>query len=91
MFMGERIVARLTRLPERILVRARESRSVDALGRRERQIAELLSDGLALKAVVMKLGLSPSTVENHRDHIYRKLGVSSRPALIAALRDAQLF
>jgi DNA-binding CsgD family transcriptional regulator len=91
MFMGERIVARLTRLPERILVRARESRSVDALGRRERQIAELLSDGLALKAVAMKLGLSPSTVENHRDHIYRKLGVSSRPALIAALRDAQLF
>jgi DNA-binding CsgD family transcriptional regulator len=90
-FAGDRIVARLTRLPERILVCARESRPVDALGRRERQVAELLSDGLALKAVAMKLSLSPSTVENHRDHIYRKLGVSSRPALIAALRDARLF
>jgi len=90
-FTGERVVARLTRLPERILICARESRPIDALGRRERQVAELLSAGLALKAAAMKLGLSPSTVENHRDHIYRKLGISNRPALIAVLREAQLF
>lgn len=90
-FTGEHLVAKLTRLPERILICARESRRIDALGRRERQVADLLSSGLALKAVAMKLGLSPSTVENHRDHIYRKLGISSRPALIAALRDAHLF
>ncbi|MEO8017940.1 MAG: helix-turn-helix transcriptional regulator [Pseudomonadota bacterium] len=90
-FTGERLVAKLTRLPERILVCARESQPIDALGRRERQVADLLSAGLALKAVAMKLGLSPSTVENHRDHIYRKLAISSRPALIAALRDAHLF
>ena len=90
-FTGERVVAKLTRLPERILICARESRPIDALGRRERQVADLLSAGLALKAVAMKLRLSPSTVENHRDHIYRKLGISSRPALIAALREAQLF
>lgn len=90
-FRGERLVARLTRLPARILICARESRPIDALGKREREVAELLSAGLALKAVAMKLGLSPSTVENHRDHIYRKLGISGRPALIAALRDGHLF
>jgi DNA-binding CsgD family transcriptional regulator len=90
-FSGERLVARLTRLPERILICARETQPIDALGRRERQVADLLSSGLAVKAVAMKLALSPSTVENHRDHIYRKLGVSNRSALIVMLRDAHLF
>jgi DNA-binding CsgD family transcriptional regulator len=85
-FVGDALVARISRLPERILVCARQRLPVDLLGRRERQVAELLGSGLATKPVARKLGLSPSTVENHRDHIYRKLGVSSRGALTEALR-----
>jgi DNA-binding NarL/FixJ family response regulator len=85
-FTGEAIAAKMNRLPERILVCVRARQPVDSLGKRERQVAELLGAGLGVKPVAKRLGLSPSTIENHRDHIYRKLGVSSRLALIAALR-----
>ncbi|MGC4028510.1 MAG: LuxR C-terminal-related transcriptional regulator [Steroidobacteraceae bacterium] len=89
-FLGDRVVARISRLPERMLLCARARLPVDSLGRRELQVAELLGAGLGVKPAAKKLGLSPSTVENHRDHIYRKLGVSSRSALIAVLRESAL-
>ena len=47
----------------------------------EREVVQLVSDGLANKDIAVKLFISPRTVQTHRSHIYRKLGVTSRVQL----------
>jgi DNA-binding CsgD family transcriptional regulator len=52
---------------------------------RERQITDILTTGAWTKEIAGALFLSPRTVESHIARIYRKLGVTSRLALVAAL------
>ncbi|WP_063772100.1 AAA family ATPase [Kitasatospora mediocidica] len=52
-----------------------------SLTSREREVAELVAEGLTSAAIADKLVLSPRTVESHIARIYRKTGVSSRAAL----------
>ena len=40
----------------------------------------LVARGLANKEVARRLGVTPKTVANHVEHIYMKIGVSSRAA-----------
>ena len=56
-----------------------------SLTARERQIADILTTGVRTKEIAGALFLSPRTVESHIARIYRKLGVASRLALVAAL------
>jgi signal transduction histidine kinase/DNA-binding CsgD family transcriptional regulator len=54
---------------------------------REIDVLHLLAEGLSNKAIAEKLTISPRTVNFHLDHVYAKLGVSSRTeAIIAAQR-----
>lgn len=46
-----------------------------ALSAREREVLTLVAAGLSSKAVAARLGVSPRTVENHRAHLQRKLGL----------------
>ncbi len=46
-----------------------------ALSAREREVLGLVAAGLSSKAVAARLGVSPRTVENHRAHLQRKLGL----------------
>ncbi len=85
---GAQIAWRVATVGKRLIVRARPSRGADKLGEREREIAQLLSEGLTLNDVAARLRLAPSTVRNHRDNIYHKLGVSNRVALLEAIRDS---
>ncbi|WP_137723228.1 ATP-binding protein [Prescottella subtropica] len=48
------------------------------LTRRERQVADLVAQGLTNKAIADKLVISQRTVEGHVEHIRDKLGFSSR-------------
>ncbi|WP_406016369.1 ATP-binding protein [Streptomyces sp. NBC_00984] len=48
---------------------------------REREMAELVAEGLTNQAVASRLCLSPRTVESHIARVYRKTGVPSRAAL----------
>lgn len=48
---------------------------------REREIADLVADGLTSPAIAEQLCLSRRTVETHISRVYRKTGVSSRAAL----------
>jgi NarL family two-component system response regulator LiaR len=60
-------------------------RSVDgfeALTSREREVVALVAEGLPNKTIAERLGISPRTVEGHLNHIFDKLGVSSRLALV---------
>jgi DNA-binding CsgD family transcriptional regulator len=55
------------------------------LSRREREIVRLAAEGLASKDIADRLFLSVRTVNNHLQHAYTKLGVSSRAGLAEAL------
>jgi HD-GYP domain-containing protein (c-di-GMP phosphodiesterase class II) len=50
------------------------------LTRREVEILVLLAYGLSSKAIADRLVITPKTVGNHVEHIYRKIGCSTRAA-----------
>jgi DNA-binding CsgD family transcriptional regulator len=53
---------------------------------REREVAELVAEGLTNKAIADQLYLSPRTVEGHLARILTKLGVASRSAIARRLQ-----
>jgi DNA-binding CsgD family transcriptional regulator len=58
------------------------------LSRRELQCLRLAAQDLTNKDIAARLGISPSTVENHFTNAYAKLGTSDRRTAAAlALRD----
>lgn len=61
------------------------------LSQRERGILELLVEGLPLKRIAERLGLSYHTICNHLRNVYSKLHVRSRSSAVAkALRESLL-
>ena len=55
------------------------------LTHREEQIVELLLEGLSNKAIAQSCSITEQTVKDHLKHVYRKMGVGKRTALIARL------
>jgi two-component system, NarL family, response regulator NreC len=58
-----------------------KAQALESLSSREREILFLLMEGLSTKEIAKALFLSPKTVDAHRLHINRKLGVRSPAAL----------
>jgi len=56
--------------------------SYDLLTDREREVLQLIAEGLANKEIANKLNLSIYTVDTHRSHILRKLNLHSVPEVI---------
>lgn len=56
---------------------------------RERDVLNLLGQGMSNKAVAGELGLSPKTIEDHRASIVMKTGIPSAAGFIALMRDVQ--
>jgi FixJ family two-component response regulator len=52
------------------------------LSRREEEVLRLLIQGKANKVIAHELNLSTKTIETHRAHIMRKLGVNSLAGLV---------
>jgi DNA-binding CsgD family transcriptional regulator len=52
---------------------------------REREIAGLAATGLTSEAIAEQLFVSVRTVDNHMQHVYQKLGITSRRELSAAM------
>jgi DNA-binding CsgD family transcriptional regulator len=63
----------------------------DYLSPRELEIALLLASGLTNKEVAARLVIANRTVRNTITHIYAKLGVQSRGALILKLLNLGLL
>jgi predicted ATPase/DNA-binding CsgD family transcriptional regulator len=57
--------------------------SADPLTRREREIAELVTQGLGNREIAEQLVLAKRTVDSHIEHIFSKLGFTSRTQLAA--------
>lgn len=51
---------------------------IEALTSRERDVLELVSEGLPNKAIASRLGISDHTVKFHLSSIFSKLGVTTR-------------
>ncbi|OWY40098.1 DNA-binding response regulator [Xenophilus sp. AP218F] len=49
---------------------------------REREVLELVADGLSSKEIARELDLSPRTIEVHRANLFSKLGVDSLADLV---------
>jgi len=55
---------------------------LDVLTRRERQVLELVAEGLTNPQIGERLGISPKTVARHRERIMAKLNLHSRTELV---------
>lgn len=66
--------------------------AVELLSPREREVLDLLSDGLSNKAIGLRLGLQEKTVKHHMTQIMQKLRVRNRveAAVLARLRRERL-
>jgi LuxR family maltose regulon positive regulatory protein len=71
--------AQTTALP----VSGRESEWVEPLSAREREVLQLIAEGLTNQDVAARLYLSLHTVKVHARNIYAKLGVTSRTQAVA--------
>lgn len=54
------------------------------LSPREREVLQLVAEGMAAKQVARELGISPKTVEHHKSRIFRKLEVPNQAAAVRA-------
>ncbi len=63
--------------------RSAEQVALGQLSEAQRRVLDLLLTGRAEKEVAARLEVSPHTVHNHVKEIYRKMGVNSRPELLA--------
>lgn len=72
-----------TRTVERLLERKSGLRTTrEVLTRREAEIALLVAEGLPSKAIARKLSITEGTAKLHLHHVYEKLGLSGRIALL---------
>lgn len=56
--------------------------ALDILSERERQVLELVGEGLNNHNIGKKLDLSPKTIARHRERIMKKLNIHSRTELV---------
>ncbi len=57
-------------------------KEAETLTSREKEIAQLCCEGLISKEIANRLGLSPRTVETHKNNIFRKLDIHTTEELI---------
>ena len=60
---------------------------IDLLTPREREVAQALTTGKTHKLVARQLGVSPSTIRNQTQSIYKKMGVDSRAGLARLMTE----
>lgn len=73
---------------QRRLARAR--RQIATLTRREREVLDLLTEGLSNKAIARELAISPRTVEIHRANMMAKLGARHPADAVRMKLDASV-
>jgi two-component system response regulator FixJ len=57
--------------------------------RRQREVMQLVADGLSNKQIAIRLGISPRTVENYRAWVMERLGATNLADLVRKVMTAQ--
>jgi two-component system, NarL family, nitrate/nitrite response regulator NarL len=81
---GETVIAGEAQTAVAAEIRLREIVPRPAVSAREREILELIAEGLSAPQIGRRLHLATPTVKSHLGHLYEKLGVSERAAAVAA-------
>jgi DNA-binding NarL/FixJ family response regulator len=68
-----------------------EGSGIERLTPREREVTELIARGYTYRECAARLEMSVKTLENHMDHIFRKLEVQSRYELTAWAYERGFF
>jgi FixJ family two-component response regulator len=63
---------------------------IASLSGREREVFHFVADGELNKVIAFKLGISQRTVEAHRTHLMKKLGVRTLAQLVRIKIEAEL-
>ena len=63
---------------------------IDSLSTRQRQVLQLLAEGLNTKTIARRLGISVKTVETHRTSIKERLGIRDVAGLIRLALEHEL-
>lgn len=58
---------------------------MSALTKREKEVAQLVSEGLINKEIAQRLDITVYTVKNHLHNIYRKLKIENRNQLAISI------
>jgi len=58
--------------------------------RRQKEVMELVTEGLSNKQIAIRLGISPRTVENYRAWVMERLGATNLADLVRKVLTAQL-
>lgn len=62
--------------------------AIDRLTSRQREVLQLIVEGLSAKDIALRLGLSTKTVDAHRSQVMQRLGIFDIPGLVRfALRS----
>jgi DNA-binding NarL/FixJ family response regulator len=88
-YAADELLARVRRLLG--LKRERTMRVAAGLTKREFQVLQLLSDGLAKSEIAQRLFITPKTVSTHMEHIFRKLGVQTAAQAVAVAYRNELI
>ncbi len=76
---------RLRRAGGRVPRDRRSTQGSPSLTRRERQVADLVAEGMTNRAIAERLSITTNTVETHVGHLLAKMGVTRRGAVARAL------
>lgn len=77
-------LAKAAMLPtqDEVAEKSKDTVTLDILSKRERQVLELVGEGLNNHDIGKKLDLSPKTIARHRERIMKKLNIHSRTELV---------
>lgn len=90
--LGEAIDRAAIEAPDHVATQRRLAearRHIGALTRREREVLDLLTEGLSNKAIARELAISPRTVEIHRANMMAKLGAGHPADAVRIRLDAR--
>lgn len=87
-FVGRHLVAQCTVRKDLLFLHLRPCRSADRLPPRQREVAQLLVQGLTYKEIALRLSRAPTTVRTQIRQIYERLEISNVAQLAQALKSA---
>lgn len=77
-----RLLSQVAGAANQSVVASSAGKDLAVLSRRERQVLELVAEGLTNVQIGERLGISPKTVARHRERIMNKLDLHSCPELV---------